>query len=123
MPDGPGGHGPLPGRAVCSVGQQIRTSRGPRPQAYRCRSRVAFPHTDIDIDILTSGEADAKEGGTKNNSSTPTKEQAQREGTTKNEAELISQLRRNARDVKDPIRTMAEENPPPPRENTGDAKN
>ena len=48
MPDGPGDHGPLPGRAVYGAGRQVWEPRGPRPQAYRCRFRFSIPHTHPD---------------------------------------------------------------------------
>ena len=89
MPDGLGGHGPLPGRAVYGSGQQLSELGGPRPQAYRCRSRVAIPTHILTLGVSAPGEAEAKEGGgNKNNSSTTTEEPARRQQTSTDEGRI-----------------------------------
>ena len=94
------------------------------PKHTVVRLALPYPTHLLTIGVSAPGEDDAKEGeGTKTIPRPLRGNKPKAKNPPRTKAELIPQLQRNTRYVKDPLRAMAEEKPPPLREDTHDAKN
>ena len=91
MPDGQGGHGPLPGQAVYGAGQQHWIRAVHVPEHTVVGLALPSPAHILTLDVSPPREAKAKEGGgNKNNSSTATEEHARREQPATDEGRINS---------------------------------